>query len=662
MLIHLREGLKNSKILKFVFVGIISVPFVFFGFGSYFTGGADVDAATVNGQAVPTVLFERANLDQQQRMRQMFGGRVPSELLNTRDMREGVLEALVNEELMLQRARSDYYTVSDLELAKAVQSDPNFLVDGQFDRERYQQILSANRSSPQIYEETLRRQLVLQQLYQALTASDFVLEGESQRVASLQGQEREISRLPISLAQVRDSLTVTEDEVAAYYDNNVDAFMRPEQFKVAYLDVDASTLADGIELSDAEVEASYQRRISEFGRPERREASHILINLEEGASDDTVADARARIDALLARLDSGEEFAVVAAEGSEDAGSADIGGSLGEFERGVMTPAFDDAVFSLEQGTYSDVVRTDFGFHIIKVDSIIESTAAPLEEVRDEVESELRRQLVSEQFADQRETLSAETFENPNSLDSAADFLNLEVEVSDWISEELTDGLGAFPAVLAAVQTEDVKDEGLNSELIDLGPERVVVVRVEDYQPEEIKPFDEVREQAETLLLDERAQARADEIADEVLDAVNGGADLAALAANYDAEYEAPVWVGRRGAEVDPGVLRDVFEAAHPSGGSAEIVRSVRGNGDPVLVAIHAVRDGEVNAADLHSGGETAVEDVANPDDARALAYGSAAFRAVQQAMRADADVTLNERVLDPDFVPYGAQGQHGGM
>ncbi|MEM9601820.1 MAG: SurA N-terminal domain-containing protein [Pseudomonadota bacterium] len=648
MLTSFRDGLRNSKILKYVFVGIISVPFVFVGVASYVGGGADVDAATVNGDAIPTARFEQANYQQQQRMRQLFGGQLPAELINTRALREDVLEALINEQLMLQRSQADYYTASDLELAKAVQTDPNFQVDGQFDRDRYAQILSANRSSPLVYEETLRRQLVLQQLYQAISSSDFELDGERLRSAALSGQEREVSRARFSLGQLRDTLSVSDSEIEARYQSNRDDYMRPEQYKVAYIDVNADALRDGVSLDEDTIEGEYQRRIGEFGRAEAREASHILVAVDDIESGSEVDAAREKAEALLVRIRAGEDFSAIAASDSDDAGSADIGGSLGEFERGVMTPAFDDAVFSLDVGQISDVVQTDFGFHIIRLDRIAETTAAPLDEVRGEIEAGLRAQLASEAFADQRETLSAESFENPNSLDSAADLLGVEVQVSDWVSAELTDGLGAFPAVLEAIRSDDVFNQALNSEIIDLGPERSVVLRLEDVQATELKPLDEVRAQIEGELLDQAAATRADELVASVLAAVESGTPLEDAASELGAVFEPPVWVARQGGVVDGAVATDVFEASQPGSGGPVYLRSERGDGDPVVVALHAVRAGSLPASDAQQA------------SAYALAFGNAAFRAVQQAMRADADVTINERVLDPDFVPYGADHGQG--
>lgn len=649
MLTQLRDGVRNSKVLKFVFVGIISVPFVFVGVGTYFGGGADVDAATVNGEAIPTVRFEQANYQQQQRMRQMFGGQLPAELLNTRGMREDVLEALVNEQLMLQRSLAGNYTASDLELAKAVQSDPNFQVDGKFDRERYAEILSVNRSSPLIYEETLRRQLVLQQLFQAISSSDFELTGEKARNAALARQEREVSQAQISLADIRATLSVADTEIQARYDANPDDYMRPEQYRISFIELDVNTLRDKVELDDVTVEQEYERRIGEFGRPEKRSASHILLAVDEDASESDVESARTRAEAIRDRISAGEDFATVAGAESDDIGSAESGGSLGEFERGVMTSAFDDAAFSLGEGEVSDVVRTEFGFHIIKLDAIIESTAAPLAEVRDQIEGDLRQQLASELFADQRETLSAESFENPNSLDAAADMLGVEVAESDWISEELSDGLGAFPAVLEAIRSDDVYNESLNSEILDLTPERSVVLRLEDIQPTELKPLDEVSAAIEQELLDEKASVRADEIVDSLLAAVESGGDFESAASEAGATFESAVWVMRRDDSLDPAVSETVFEAKHPLPGIPTMVRAQRGDGDPVVIALHAVRAG-VPEPELADAGPVS-------PGGTAVAFGNASFRAIQQAMRSGADVTINERVLDPDFEPYGAQG-----
>lgn len=645
MLTSFRDTLRNSKILKYVFVGVISVPFVFVGIAGYVGGGPDVDAATVNGDAIPTTRFEQFHFQQQQRMRQRFGGQIRAELLNTRAMREGVLDALIDEQLMLQRSQADYYTASDLELVRAVQSDANFQVDGVFDRERYVQILSANRTSPQEFEENLRRQLVLQQLYRAVSASDFELPGERQRRVALTAQEREVSQARVRLDQLRDTLSVEDADIQSRYDDNPGAYTRPEQYKISYIEVSVDALRDQVALDESTIESEYQRREAEFGLPERRLASHVLVAVDPDASGDDLDAARSKAEGLLQRIQAGEDFATIAASNSDDPGSAENGGSLGEFERGVMVAEFDEAVFNLEEGQLSDLVKTEFGFHIIRLDGIVESTAAPFEEVRDQLEMELRQQLALESYVDQRETLSAEAFENPNNLDSAADLLGVEVQVSDWISEERTDGLGLFPAVLEAIRSDDVSNQALNSEVIDLSEERSLVLRLEEIQAAELKPLDEVRDRIEADLLDQAAAARADELIDQLLDAVNAGATLEAAAGELGSSFEEPMWVARRGA-TDPNLTTAIFEADRPSEGETTFFRATRSDGDPVVIALHAIKSGVVDEA----------SDAAGQPDAVALASGNAAFRAVQRAMRDEADITINERVLDPEFVAAGAQ------
>ena len=637
MLIQLREGLRNSKVLKFVFIGIITVPFALFGVGSYFTAGVDTDAATVNGEEVSVQQFESALLQQQDRMRQMFGGKVPDGLLENPQMREGALEQLIQRQLMVQRVRDQNYTVSDAELAKAIRERDEFQVNGVFDQARYEQILTANRVSNSVFEETTRRDQGQVQLFNAVTGSAVVLPNESELSKGLKNQEREFVAAEIDVAVLSEAAEVGEDELAQRYKDSEGLYMRPEQFKVSYIELDSEALGEQTEVDEAAVEDEYNSRIDEFATPEQRDASHILLALDEDAGQAVVDEVLAKAASLKEQLSAGADFAELAKEHSSDLGSAENGGSLGLFGKGAMVEAFEASAFSLAVGDISEPVRTQFGVHIIKLNSIQASVAKPLDDVRDQLKAELVDQQVASVFFEKQDALASESFENGGSLQPAADALGVAVQQSEWFSAESPEGLGQYAQVRAAVRTDDVLTAGLNSSVLEISDNHAIVLRLDERKPEELKPLEEVRDQIVAELKREKGQAQAQEKADALLLAVNAGTALSEAAGVQGVTPADAIWSKRDNPAVDRAVLSQVFSLPRGQGESPVWAQVANAAGNPVVVGLKALRTAEAET-----------EEAAPADIQLAQQQGNAAFQALQQGMREVADVAINEKAISP--------------
>lgn len=638
MLIQLREGLRNSKILKFVFVGIITVPFALFGVGSYFTAAIDTDAATVNGEEISVQQFQTALLQQQDRMRQMFGGRVPDGLLENPQMREGALEQLIQQQLMVQRVQNQNYTVSDAELAKSIRERQDFQVNGVFDQARYEQILAANRMSNAVFEESARRDAGLVQLFNAVTSSAFVLPQEASLAQSLKNQERELLVAEVNVAELSEAAEISDAEVESYYSENEASFMRPEQYKVSYLEIDSKTLGEQAVIDDADVEAEYQSRIDEFATPEQRDASHILLSLDEDASQATVDEVMAKAAALKEQLDGGADFAELAKANSADPGSAENGGSLGLFGKGAMVEAFETAAFALEVDQVSEPVRSPFGVHIIKLNAIQASVAQPIDEVRDQLKAELIEQQVASGFFEQQDLMATESFENSGSLEPAASALALQVQQSDWISTESTAGIGQYPQVLAAITSDDVLNAGLNSSVLEVGENHAIVLRLDEHKAEELKPLDEVREQVVATLKSQKGIEEAQAKAEAMFAAVQSGTAFTEAAEAQGMTAAEPVWSKRDNPAIDPVVLKEVFALPHVEEGALEWGQATNSAGNPVVFALQAVR-----SVEPEDGGVVVAD-----NSAMVQQLGTATFQALQAGMREQADVSINASAIDP--------------
>lgn len=642
MLIQLREGLRSSKVLKYVFVGVIAVPFAFFGVGSYFSASVNTHAATVDGEEVSMQQFESALLQQQDRMRQMFGGAVPDGLLEDSQLREGALEQLVGQRLMVQRVRDQHYTVSDAELAKAIRERDEFQIDGVFDQARYEQILSANRVSNTAFEETTRRDQGLVQLFNAVTASAFVLPTEAKQSSDLENQERELVLAELDVAALAEASEVADEELAQHYKDNEARYMRPEQFKVSYIELDKKRLGEQAVVGDAAIEAEYASRADEFVTAEKRDASHILLSLEEGAEQNTVDEVMAKAALLREQLVEGSDFAVLAKEHSSDQGTADNGGSLGLFAKGAMVEAFDTSVFSLKVGVISEPVRTPFGVHIIKLNAIEKSKVKSLENVRDQLKKELAQQQVASVFFEKQDTLATESFENEGTLDTAADALDVLVQQSEWFSEESRVDIGQYAQVRAAVLSADVLSAGLNSPVLEIADTHAIVLRLDKRKPEELKPLDEVRDQIVTELKNQKGREAAQEKADLLLAEVRDGKAFADAAVAQGLEKPAdPVWSKRENTEIERAVLSKAFSLPYVVSGEPqwEKVNSTAGN--PVVFGLKAVRV----ATAVEDGSESLMA-----DSRLVQQQGNAAFQALKVGMRETADVSINTKAINPSI------------
>ncbi|MGB0865693.1 MAG: peptidylprolyl isomerase, partial [Granulosicoccaceae bacterium] len=430
---------------------------------------------------------------------------------------------------------------------------------------------------------------------------------------------------------------VSEEEQEQRYKQNESRYMRPQQFKVSYIEIDSKVLGEQAEVDDAAVEAEYDSRRDEFATPEQRDASHILLELAEDADQSVVDETLAKAASLLEEVAGGADFAELAKEHSTDLGSAENGGSLGYFGKGAMVESFEQAAFSLAVGELSEPVRSQFGVHIIKLNAIQESKAKPLEEVREQLKAELVEQQVASVFFEKQDVLATESFENGGSLQPASDALGLGIQQSEWFSEESQVGIGQYAQVRAAVLNEDVLSGGLNSAVLEIADNHAIVLRLDESKPEELKPLDEVREQIISELKREKGQATAQEKADALLAAVEGGDLLADAAAAQSIDPTEAMWSKRDNPEIDRAVLARVFSLPRAASGETAWDQIRNANGNPVVLGVSGVRTAEVD------------EDVP-PADNQMLAQqaGNAAFQALQQGMREVAEVSINEKAINP--------------
>ncbi len=652
MLLDLRETVRNSKPIKYTLITIICIPFVLFGIGSYFSAGGPGNVAEVDGQEISAQAFENAYGQQRRQLAQMFGGSIPEGFGDEQALRQQALDGLVRQQIVRNLAIENGFTVSDKSLASAIQELGVFQdAEGRFDKERYVSQLRASGTTVEAFEYSYREDAAVAQVQSGIVQTAFTLPSERDQLDELTRQLRHVDVLRFPIDQVREGIEVTDDEAQSFYDENKENYKFPERVKIKYVRLSAEALANEIDVTDEEALAYFEANKGNYVTAEERKASHILLNLAEDASDAEVEEKTALLTSLRERISAGESFADLAKEFSEDPGSAANGGSLGQIAPGVMVPAFETAVFALENaGDISEPVRTEYGVHLILVDEILAEKGETFEQAKPRVISAITRSQAQTEFLNLQEVLEREAFDNPESLQAVADSTGLEIVETDWIDGgdetpfELSD-----PRILQTALSEDVKDNGNNSDPIQLGDNDLLVLRTEAYEDQRQKTLDDVRDDIVAEVTDSKAGDLLESSMKEARELFEQGSKgLSDIAEQTGGTLEADVALGRRSTDFDPAVVRELFELPKPSAEEPVIHEATLANGDRVLMAFNRTST-EESAQESASSAESA--SLANP------IKGSAEFSAVLEAIQSGVNIKVNESVLSGENQYYGGGG-----
>lgn len=523
---------KNKRLMQII-LALIVLPFAFFGIDSYFQGGSGGDSVAVVGNyKISQVEFSQALRDRQEALQRMAGGRVDPVLLDSNELRFSVIDNLVQQRLLLERAARAGLVISDRQIQDIVANVDAFKVDGKFSYARYEELLKAQGMSPLGFEQRVRQDLITDHAAYPYAGSSFVSRSEAANLLRISEQQREVSHFTLAVDRFLPQVKLEADAAKKYYDSHQDEFRVPEQVRIEYVALTGEGLLAQIQPPAAEVRKAYDENLRRFEVKEARQASHILITAEGGA--DAKKKARAKADEIYAQVKKNpKDFAALAKQHSQDPGSAANGGDLGFFERGSMVKAFDDAVFSMKPGEISPPVETEFGWHIIRLAGVRAGKGKTFEEARPEIEADLKRQLASRKFAELAEGFSNTLFEQSDSLKTAADLIKAKPQTSGWISRSGADNaLLGNPKLLQAVFSDDVLNNKRNSEAVEVAPGVLVGARVIEHKPAAVQPFDQISAAlTKKLTLQQAGQLAAQE----------GRARLAALREGKDAGKEAQV-------------------------------------------------------------------------------------------------------------------------
>lgn len=615
-----------------VFIGAIAIVFIFWGI--QFESSVNVAAAKVNGEKIPVELVRRAWQDRQTELQQLTRDELPAELVQSEQQR--LLDNLIRRELLLQRADELGYRVSDRELVEALQSIPALQVDGVFSRDRYAALLRQQGRSEAAFEAEFRRDLEISQLQNAIAVSAFALPGELDRRVRIVGESREVQLLLLPAADYAAGVTVTDEQVAAHYQQNQAEFRTPETVDLQYVQLTLPEVAAAVEVTEEGLRAFYDQVAGErYATAERRRARHILIE----AGDDDAA-ARARAEKLAEEARGGADFAALASANSDDPGSKAQGGDLGWSTRDSFVAPFAEALFAMNTGEVRGPVKTQFGYHVIKLEAVEPAAQRPFEEVRAELEEDYRREQAQSAFYERSQQLADESFAALGELESVAGKLGLELRTVAGFTRQGGGALGNDRKVIEAAFSDEVLQERHNSPAISVGEETVVVLRATDHKTPAQRPLEEVRADIEATLRNEAASMAAEAAAQAAAAQLAGGATFAEVASGLEAQPTGTMTLSRNAEAMPPELIRAVFGVPAPAAGQSTPGTAVLGNGNVAVFSVSAVHPGT-----MPDGADPA--QIAEFMQQAAGQQGMTEFVAYVAEIERNAKVTRNAQVFD---------------
>jgi len=621
----------KHKVLMLVVVLLFIVPpFAFFGIDFYQQGSVrSGEVADVDGQKIFEQEFAEAMRQQQERLRGMLGRNFDPAMFDSSAIRMELLEGMISQRLLMQHAVRNHLNVSNETLIETTMSIPAFQVDGKFSRELYDTMLRNERMSAETFDAALRRDLLVQQLSGAVADSGLASKAAARQFALLRAQQREIAEHRVQANAQLARVKIAPEAVRAFYESNPARFLVPEEVQVEYVVLSTDALLASEKIGPDEIKVYYEANILKYGEPEQRRASHILIASKSGAGESEKAKARERAAQVLAQVrKSPDSFAELAKKSSDDPGSASQGGDLGFFARGMMVRPFEDAAFRLKPNQISDLVESDFGFHIIKITGIKAGKMKSIEQARPEIELELKKQRAGRRFAEAAETFSNLVYEQSDSLAPVAERFKLSIQSAQGITRQSASVPTLNnPRLLAALFADDSIKSRRNTEAIETAPGALVSARVVNHKPSTRRPFDEVKSDIGKQLAQQEAQAFARKQGMERLEELSkGSASAARFGATKLVSREQP-------QDLDAGSLSQIFRV---DAAKLPAYAGVESKDGYVIYRVSRVID-------------------VQPDETRqrsvqselGRASGSQEFKSFLEGLRAKASVEINKAALE---------------
>jgi peptidyl-prolyl cis-trans isomerase D len=627
MLQNMRERFTGPGAL--VILGLIVVPFVFVGVSSPLIGAGY--AAKVDGDEISMPAFENAWQNQVAQNPDFLSYPQPYQNL----LREQILNRLIRDRLVVGYLNKSGMRIHASAVTDLIQQIPAYQLDGVFSMEQYRTALQLEGRSAQELEATVAQSLRQYQLQQAIALTAFVTPAEYRRYLNLFAEQRQITVATISFAGIKESVEITEEEITEFYETRQDEFFTDETVDLEYLEIRRDRLAENVEINEDDLQLYYEGARNRYLQDEQRRASHILVPF--GEDEDA---AREQVIALTARIEAGEPFDDLAKQYSEDGTTSTNGGDLGLKPQSQMLPALGNAIFSMREGEVRGPVKTDFGFHVVKLDEIAEGGPLPLEQVRAELERELRDRQADADFRELENEVSEAMFAAMD-IQAMAATVGLEVQSASGYARDGGEPFGTNQAAIDAIFDSRVLNDGEVSDIIEIDANRSVVVRVAQHHQAERKTLEEVSEQIRGALKSARAQELIADKSQELQAMLGRGDNIIEAAATVDASVAPATIVGRTDRIVDQRLLAAVFRSKKPVDGKPEIGAAITATGDYAVFSLSAVAPGRPESIPL-ADRDSRKQELAEQS-------GSADFAAFLGELEQRATIVKNDTVLQSE-------------
>ena len=595
MLQSMRDKAKSW--VTFIVVGIIAFMMAITGLETLAPNPNNPNVATVNGEDITRAQLTQS-LEQQRRMLiQQMGDQFDPSLIDENLLKESVLQSLVDRTLLLQEAKNGGMGMGQKELDAMIISMPEFQQDGKFNQDRFMMMVRSFGMSPAQFRVLLSDETVLQQIQAGIAGSEFVTPSEIKRLTALENQKRDIAWLTLDVAKVRESIVPTEDQITAYYESHGDQYMTPEQVEISFIEMDKASLVEGLVVEEQDIKDEYQRRLQDIeeNAGDTQTVSTILI---QTGGQRSLEEARKIAADVESKLKAGEDFAKLAENYSDDPVTAVKGGDMGQVQPGIFGDTFDETVASLEPGQVSAPVETDFGMQIIKVTAREKPTIPGFDELKDEIAAELKSQEAETVYLDKTRQLADISFESSD-LAQPAEQLGLTIQsTGPFTRQGGTTDITSNSKVTAAAFSDDVLELGANSELIELSPEKAMVLRVKKHLKPELRPLAEVKDSIVQVIKMEEARDQLVSKAEALQAKLKTGEAADKVAESEGLQWTESKAIARRQQGVPPQLLTESFKMPHPEAEQSTYASTELGNGDIAVIALNKVIEGQPTQAD----------------------------------------------------------------
>ncbi len=624
MLLKIRE--KAQGVFAWVILVLICVPFALWGIQNYLGGGTEKAIAQVGDRE-----FYQQDLNQAYaQYTQQLAGREFDEAI----VKKQALQKLIQDELLWQQTRAEKIVVTDEMAAAFIESLEYFQTDGKFNNKQYKALLAAQRISSAEFVQRIKKALAMQQLQTSVIQSAFTTDAELENFFKIQNQTRNVDVISIALPNIAEK--PSDEDIKNYYQDHSADFMTDETIEVNYVELSLDKLAEKVEVEPKGLKDFYEEQKDRYQTPERRRISHILFAFTDNTDDDSLQLQKA----LKAKEElKTKDFAQLANEQSDDKLTADKGGDLGLFNKGVMEPAFEQAVNALQLGEVSEPVKSEFGYHLIKVTELTPGSIKSFAEVENEITQAYKKAQAENTFYQMGERLTEISYENPDNLSSVQDILGLEIKKAGPFTRnpqqniDLNNDLVINDKFVTAAFSNDVL-KGNNSEPVEISTERLVVLHVTAHELPQLKPLENVSDEIVAAIQIKQAREMAKSQADELKVAIESGADTQSLLDQHEWVWQSYPTLGRNSGELAWNINQAIFKAPKPTQEKPTVITVADMSGGQVVVKLKQVIDGVMTDSDK------AKKDLASLNIANA--YGQAEFDAFVESLKATTTVTVN--------------------